>query len=45
MEEPRALDTHGNQKDMVLVRQTYGSDFARATTDMFGWSHARLSPD
>ncbi len=33
MEEPRVLDNHGNEKDMVLVRQTYGSDFARAPTD------------
>lgn len=33
MEEPRVLDTYGNEKDMVLVRQTCGSDFARAPTD------------
>jgi hypothetical protein len=34
MEEPRVFDMHNNEKDMAWVRQTYGSDFARATPEM-----------
>jgi hypothetical protein len=34
MEEPKVFDMHNSERDMAWVRQTYGSDFARATPEM-----------
>lgn len=34
VEEPRVFDMHNSERDMAWARQTYGSDFAKATPDM-----------